>query len=1293
MNAQETIRPSVAIVSPRLENDPFTFLKAAKYWEDTLKTDLFGLSGEGKLPQFSVQRLQHYNLVIFEALGARVSLLKPQLDSLKAITQVLFLGTPLAQGNVDLADYPKFAAYWDNGNLYNYKGMLSYLAGSYFKLPVEVQPLRTYPESGFYYPGSDRVFADAGSYLNWYTTSYPKKINKDQPKIGIAFYQSYFVKRDVLFIDSLISYIEEQGAVPVAYMSESGFLIDSVFRVDQKPVIDVLLYGGMFLNFKDPEKGRSDASRLNVPILEFNVDYYNSRAEWERTDKSNPQHASRFYFTERDGVYEPMTIAGTDMDSTGVRKALPIDYQVKWRVERALAWAKLRKLPNKDKRVIITYYSEGNSQADVGADIDAYLDVPSSLVNLLYALKDSGYNTGPNVQFVRDSIAQKLAVHGSNVPPGDILALKRKSLSGPVIRIPKSQYLKWFQEMPKTKQQQVIQRWGPAPGKIMTRKEKDGKQYFVFPVTRYGNIILAPHPNWGVDKNPDAIYSTEALVPSHAYLAFYFWMQKKLDPAAFISFFTQLSLMPGKEEGPSRKDWNGILLGDIPHISLVPLIAGGGRGNKRKTNALTIDYLTEITRAGLSDSLQLLRDEIQRWNSTADPPLKSILEDTIDRYIRQQELGQDLGWKDKPNEPVADGRIRSVEKYLDHLARQTIPHGSHILGQKPDSIIAAEMIAGMLGQKYLKRFKGNEKQQLHTSDSIIKNWLAGTFSSGTELPVNFHDSDLNSMYQEFNKYHKALDQTPMEITQLLNALNGYYIPPGPGNDPMRDPDALPSGRNPYTANDKMIPSKAAWVLGKKMGNDLLNKFREKHGESAFPKKVGFVLWSSDITQTQGVTEAEILYLIGIRPIWNNRGQVMDMELIPSRELGHPRIDVLITTSGTYRDHFRSNIVFLDKAIQLAAKSPEADNYIALNSRRYKYDLKLDSTSRSNYRIFSSNMGTYSTNLEFAGDMQDRPDSTLPDFYVNRMGYAYGDHVNAMQMSQLFQANIKDLEAAAFNRSSSVYGIMDHPMVAAYFGAYSLASNKKGEPAIDMFINNLQPNETPHVGTLEKSLRTELRTRYFSSKWIKAMMAHGYDGTRYMNEFSHTLFLWNITNKEIVQEADWGKVYDTYIADTKGLGLKEYFEKYNPAARQEMAEALTKAGKKGFWAPGATRQAVLDKYAAQQGHASVMNPEDVDRQVSKKTKSGRIGNDRGGEISGLGQLPAGKNKGGKANDPSKANVPTKYMPVTGQQIEEQRVKLPISPIDDSDNRTKYLQIFYMLLFLSAFFIWGWRKVAK
>lgn len=1285
-------KSSLAFVSPHLELDSYDFQKAAKGYESVMKTDLYGVSGDGTLPVFSVAELSKHDLVIFESFGARISLLKPQIDSLKAKTKVLFLETPLGEGNVSLKQYPDIKTYWANASNKNYSGLLSYIAAKVFKQDVPVQKPVAYPESGFYHPGSDTLFHTAHDYFNWYNRSHPLPItDTSKPVIGVVFYQSNYVKHDMRHIDALIKSIEKHGARPVALMQKSGFKLDSFLVVNHKPVVDVVLYGGMFLNFSHPEKGRKAAENLDVPLLGTVTHYYKDPAAWEKEPGGfAPDMTDRFYFTERDGVIEPMIVGADQTQENKQRYVVPISYQIDWRVERAIAWVKLRRSTNDQKKIVCAYFNEGNGKANVGADIDAYLDVPASLVKLLKVWKDKGYNVGSRPLPTAAELAHQMSIHASNVGTWAPAELKKRISNGEVITIPEKEYLKWFSTYPLAQQKQVIQKWGPPPGKLMTVTDSSGQKEIIIPILKYGNIILAPHPNWGLQDNPGLIYGKDEIPPNHDYIAFYEWMKRVYQPHAFLSLFTQLSLMPGKLEGPSRKDFTGELIGNLPHISMVPLIANGGVANKRRASALTIGYLTEITQAGLSDSLKLLSNKIEDWQSATNPAIKSKLQQKAILMIRQLHVDKDLD-RTALTDSKPDLLLKEVQSYLTKIAQQHMPNGSHILGNAPAGESLVEMVTGMLGKEFEQLLPGPQKNRSSNAKAMIRALLIhhSGISQVEKSFIKHPDSLITRQLQKAIVYQQQLSGTTNEITQLMRALDGKYITTGPSDDPIRNPESLPSGRNPYGVNVKNIPTQEAWDLGKRMADQLLLQYENKHGKGAYPKKVAFVLWSSEVVNSQGVTEAEIMNLIGVKPVWNSKGQIMDVALIPAATLGRPRIDVLITTSGTYRDHFSGNIKILDKAVKLASTATEPDNWVRIHSLAYQKKLHIDSLTIASLRIFSSNQGAYSTNLEFASEHGEswKKDTTLSNLYIKRMAHAYGENVSAYYQKDLFTLNIKDIDAAAFSRSSNVYGIMDHPMVAAYFGAYNLVVKNTTGHQPDMFINDMQDNANPAVMPLSEFFHAELRSRYLNPKWIKGMMDHGYDGARYMDSFAENFFLWDVTTPDMVKDQDWNDVYDTYVKDKYKLNLSKYLDKANPYAKQSMLSSMLEASEKGYWKASKEQLTIMAKEVAtsvvKNGPAcntavcnspslSVYIKHIIDKVPGSKPLSDQY----------TSQLKKIQQNATPATAPASGAKNTAEQ-VSGQQITEEKLLSPATP-----QQTGTLMILIIAGFITGLFGLGW-----
>jgi len=733
-----------------------------------------------------------------------------------------------------------------------------------------------------------------------------------------------------------------------------------------------------------------------------------------------------------------------------------------------------------DKKIVITYYSEGNGKANVGGDIDAYINVQGSIIKLLKALCAKGYNTGSETLPTVKELTERMAQHASNVGnwAGNELIKRSNNAHERVIKIPVTQYLQWFQHYPKNLQDEVIRKWGPPPGNMMTMADSAGQKDFIIPVIEYGNITLAPHPNWGLQGNDDIIYGTEPIPPHHAYIAFYEWMKQQNQTDIFLTLFSQLALMPGKQEGPSANDFIGRLIGNVPHITVVPLMSGSAIKNKRRTNALTIGFMNELTESALPDNLKQLKRMIDDRKTATNTQIKNSLSQKIIASAQKQ-------LKDRIAENFnEDVYIRNVENYLQRLMSTKIPDGTHVLGEVPTGAKLKQLADAMLGKNL-----ANLKKV---------------------------DAGYSKMIETKKEYMQNLQQTSDEIKNIIHAMSGGYVEAGPSDDIIRNPESLPSGRNPYSGNDKNIPSKEAWETGKRMADQLLLSFENERGKGAYPKKVAFVLWSTEITHSQGVTEAEIMYLMGVKPVWNNRGQVMGAELIPPSELQRPRIDVLITTSGTYRDHFADKIALLDTAVKIASSVTDSNNWVRTHSLKYKAALKLRNIAQTSSRIFSTAPGAYSTNIEFATEKGDswNSDTTLSDLYLLRMGNVYGNDDTAYQ-SELFTMNIKDVDAAAFSRSSNVLGIMDHPMVAAYYGVINLAVKNTTGRTLDMYINDLVEKADGNVTTLSEFYHTELDSRYLNPIWIKGMQAKGYDGARHMEAFTENLALWDITKTDVV----------------------------------------------------------------------------------------------------------------------------------------------------------------------------------
>jgi len=1165
----------IAVVSIELAQQPTLMRAAAARQAPGMAIDLFGLGG-GQLPGIDSADLAGYDLVIVEGIGPRLAQYRERLDAAARRTRVLVVnGDEWVRGNVDPASVPDAIKYWRNATVENYARLFDYLGARLLGMERDVRPPVEYPDHAFHHPGHAGAFTDLQAYLGWMRQRHPDA--DARPRVGIVFYRSLALGGNAAVIDALVSETERQGGLPIPlWRSDSRDSLRHLRDAGGRPAVDVLILCASQIDYADHRAGVDEARALGVAVLGCTTDYTRDPGQW-RADPGGfaPDRSGQLALSEANGVIEPMMVGARVVRDDGAVVHQPIAGQVSWRVARALAWARLRRLPDADKRLVIAYHSEAADQADVGSDPDTYLDAQASLAALLGRLRSEGYDVGSGPLPDARALAQRMARDGANVSAGlwgsaghagesDAQAaraqseLARRLAEGSAVAIPESEYLAWYRELPQALRAAAEARWGPPPGRIMVHTGADGRRSIVIPLLRFGKVALAPHPVWGYLQDAGALASTDALPPHHQYIAFYLWMARAYHADAYLPLFTQLSLMPGKQQGPARDDWVGTLIGSLPHIQPTPLQANGGIGNKRRANAATIGFMPPLAQAGLPPGLAALKDLLEAaGNTPEDDAARQAVRTAAQPYAR--ELGLDPG-----HAAWADLRT-GVRSYLAEVAGSVTPVGGHVLGRPPDGDTAVRMVHAMLAGD------AGDPPDMATVRAV----MAG---DAAQAPP--------ALAARIKDYAARIAAAPREVDALLAALDGGYVEPGPMADAVRNPDALPPGRNPYTFATRRLPTAQAWETGTRLAEELVDAYRREHGSA--PRKVAFVLWSVESTQNEGAVEAQILRLLGARPVWNPRGEVVDVELEDRAALGRPRVDVLVTTSGTYRDHFRDKIAMLAKAVRLAAEAREDDNPVRAGSLAVAQQLRASGVAagqawrRANRRIYSTAPGAYSPSTQFAikaGAEWD--DGRLAQLYTDRLGHAYGEADSGAADAQGFVAQMSGVEAAVFSRSSNTYGLLDTSMPAAYLGGIGMAVREHTGRQVANYVADLK-DRRPQGARLEPLARTfgrELQSRYFNPAWIRAMQDSGYNGARYMADLPAHMLLWDVATPELVDDADWAEVKSVYVDDKYGLDLDAYFARHNPHARQHLLETLLAAIDRGAWQAGEAARRQIEQELA------------------------------------------------------------------------------------------------------------------
>ncbi len=1093
--------------------------------------------------------------------------------------------------NVNTSDpqYSDIKLYQEYSSEENFRGLSTFLGVTFFDLDYFITQPAERPVYGIYHPLAPHIYDNLSDYLEWYGST--GTYDGSKPTISIITTSYKRVERDMHLLDPLVSKIEDKGCNAIvttyAYKDDRSM---SYLMLDNRSIADaaIVISRGSRLHYSDNEQGIADLQKLNITVLNGARLFSGvSVEEWENSVHGvPPAQQYQVAYAELDGIIEPIVISGKAIDeATGIEYNQPIDYQVDWLVDRTIAWAELNRKVNSEKKVVIPYYNPEGGKADMGADIDYYLDAQTSLANLLAAMQERGYDLGSEELPDSGELAHMMVERGHNIgswAPGE---LNRSVENGSVILVPRSRYMEWFNELPADKQDDMTAMWGDAPGNIMVYENSTGR-YLVIPVLEFGNVLLAPDPQHGWSSNEKTMYNNASYPPTHQCFAFYKYMSEEYEADALFTIFSSVELMPGKECGLSAKDWGALLLEDMPHIHVLPMDAEGVF-DRRRANMLIIDFMTPtIVPAGLYGDLANLQEEITMFRQTSDEAVKERYRESIIDQTGNLGLDRDLAADLKTissDTNLTDAFIDELSDYLFELKTAYMPYGSHVLGEVPEGESLVMLIKGMLGYEYLEHVEtlgGNEEHAVLMLNEAILN---GSSPSDAQLMViGDNSAELDDDLYLALEYLERIQECECEITKILDALDGRYITPGPSGDPIRNPDALPTGRNLYTFDDRLIPTKAAWNVGSELAEDMLALKIEEDGR--YPEKMAFLLWSVETTRNQGVMESEIFKLLGVKPYYDKKNRVKYLELIDSEELGRPRIDVMVVTSGLYRDVYPGKIKLIDQAIRMAA---EADNdtypnYVKIHSSETYQSLIEEGYNGSMAynlsvsKIFCPPPGGYTPGIQEAitSDTWDDPDE-VADLYIDRMGHVYGQEIWGEHYSDVMEMNLKDVDTAVFSRTSNLYGVLDHNMVAAYFGGLDMAVGSVSGISPDMYVNDL--SSSADIDTLGEFLSKDLRSRYMNPAWIEGMMGNGFDGTRYMDSVFEVMRVWDVTNPDLVTDEMWNEMYDVYMRDKYDLGVNEYLENTNPYASQSMRATMLDSIRTGYLNPseGITQELVRD----------------------------------------------------------------------------------------------------------------------
>lgn len=1206
-----------------------------------------GIGGTTYNPDLPNTDLSLYDIIILDGLasGPIMTLSETILEAVGNNSAMVIVNGQDIYANAYLktaisnSDHNSITDYLNFPSEENFKNLILYLAKMSGKYSATVPAAAKTNVYGIYHP--DRAekdfFENATEYLEWYANDTRGPgfhiYDPDMPTIGIMPSSNFSrMNRDSPILDYLVRAVEAEG-----YNVLVGTYVYAAMADKQNPnanrhnymaldgnsnevvVVDVVISlsrGGRFFSTAT-DLGVSELENLGVTVLTAVQLYENkTQKEWEESDYGVfPTQHYQLAFAEQDGMIEPIVVAAKPKDEHGVTidRNDPIDYQADWMVQRAIGWANLATMKNDDKKLVIPYYAAEAGKANIGSDPDYYLNAPESILNILNALKTAGYDVGNAPLPGTDELVEMMVQTGYNVGTWAPGQLEKMAESGSAILYPVDEYMKYYNTLDASKRAEVEEIWGPAPGDIMIYS-KGGKDYFVIPAIEFGNILMTPTPLRGRDQTQDALAREKNYPPTHQALAYYNFINSD-DPDygygadALVPIWSNLATMPGKQAGLSANDWAALMIQDLPVIHILPMDATGVT-DKRRANMRIITFMTPaLVPSDLYGDLAELSNEIKNYESLTDTAVKAESLSMIIELCRETGLdfGLDIDWNAIAGNDVAvNAALLKVKKNLNEVKNSMIPYGDHIFGVAPEGDELVAMVGAMLSyntavDNILETIYPDEEERAEKKKDLITQIVIDGKSAGDAVTavLGYNNAGLAAALSKAIDYQVGIEGCYNEIRGLLDALDGKYIKNAGTGDPIQNPDALPTGRNPVQADSRTIPTQAAYQVGKKLGDNLILEYQKEN--TGYPEKVAFLLWAVETARNGGTSESEIFYLLGVEPDWNSTtGRINGLKLIDNWD--KPRVDVVVETSGSYRDVYSLQIRWINEAIRLAAAAPDNGhpNYVKEHSDQIYEALKAENAQKpaneqlsdqylrelSYARVFGPPLGEYTPGIEnLAGSGLD---IDAADLYISRMSNVYGVQVTVdgktvdlwgEPMPTLLKENLKDTEMAVFSRSSNVYGVFDHPMVASYFGGLSLAIEASGGNA-SMFINNQRNGETG-VQSLSGFMTNELNSRALNPKYIEGMMASGYAGTAHMNQLFEVMGVWQMVTPNTVTNQMWTSLYETYILDSNNLGVADYLKETNPYAYQSMVAGLLNQAYNGYWTSNDAVLKQLEQYYVEQ----------------------------------------------------------------------------------------------------------------
>lgn len=1119
--------------------------------------------------------------------------------------------------------------------------------------------------------------------------------------VGIVFYRAHCLSGNTKFVDELVMALAQRNigsivvytssmrstdkatGLPIAYamLRLCGIKCDAIINTTSFSTADANSNIGLDLGSGEES---TDPNKLgdyeSVPVFQAMTSTMTLQ-QWQESSRglSPLDTAMNVVLPEFDGriVTYPICFRSATRTQSGERASAADIYEtVPDRIERLAALVsrtlRLRKLGNKDKKVAFVLTNASSKASQVGNAVG--LDAPASLLILLQALKNDGYNIS-NLPLSGDELIHSLL----DLCSYDEIFLSADQIDKCMGKVSQQEYSRFFQALPSSLQNSMLQQWGEAPGAAYIDSQKN----LLVAGLDLGNAVIILQPPRGYGMDPNAIYHKPDLPPTHHYAAVYQWINEKFqaDAVVHVGKHGTLEWLPGKGVGLSEECFPDALFGDTPLI--YPFIIndpGEGSQAKRRSHAVIVDHLTPpMTTADsygvLSQLVQLVDEyyQVELLDPTKLPLLQKQIWELVQKASLEHDLealiGHELSDHDHDHEhdhhehdhehehhehehhehdhdhdhdhehlELNDGGvptglaamdavkvshlIQEIDGYLCELGAAEIRGGLHILGQIHQGDALTDMLFALTrlpnldapslpqaiasffggdldeliskpGQKLATKYIQLEAQcgrELVTASDFIEeiNKLSIQILSrladldfceqsvSIVLEKVLLDSNLGDASQievvlgfVINKLVPSLQATDAEITNILKALSGGFVPPGPSGAPTRGmAHILPTGRNFYSVDPRSLPSKSSWLVGKQLAEQVLARYTKENG--CYPESVSISAWGTSAMRTSGDDIAQILYLMGVEPQWQDESRrVVGLKVIELSELQRPRINVITRISGFFRDAFSHLIYLIDDAVKLVIglDEPLEMNFVRkhfLSSQAQLLEAGVSpeqATERAAYRIFGSKPGSYGAGI--LGLIQEKnwtDDSDFATTYLNWGGFAYTRQETGSFARDDFAAGLATVQIAIHNQDNREHDIFDSDDYLQFHGGMIATIRSLSGRSPKQYFGDSSNPAASKVRDLKEETYRVFRTRVINPKWISGITKHGYKGALELASTVDYLFGYDAT-AHVMDDWMYEQVAQEYLFNPV---VRDFIEKSNPWALRAISERLIEASQRGLW---------------------------------------------------------------------------------------------------------------------------------